>query len=396
MVNQSMKVCFISFEYPPNVLGGVGTYAEAVVNGLKRRGVDVFVITRGEQNDYCHKIFRVPTSNVPYWRRLFFMKPALSLFHDLDKLIDFDLVHFNEPHIMLDRLGLPTVCTIHSTQINEIMLKLAGSKTLETTHDIRDLVWKGPIGSIFDVLKTRAADKIICPSPHLARLIRSYCFVDGQKISVIPNGINLKEFDKTEDYDTNVLRKYGLERGRYLLFVGRLSVLKGVHHLIEAFKTIKEEYSNLKLVIVGTGEFENHLKNLAYGIDDIVFTGYVDALAVKKSLYKNCVAVVVPSSYEGLPMVILEAMACKKTVIASDVGGIPLLIVHGKNGFLVKPGDSRSLEKFIRILLEDPDLRKNMGSFGRKLAEEKFTVDKTVCATLRVYKSLVKSPKICA
>jgi len=171
--------------------------------------------------------------------------------------------------------------------------------------------------------------------------------------------------------------------------MGRLSVLKGVQHLIEAFRTIKKEYTNLKLAIVGTGEYEGYLRNLAYGIDDIVFTGYADALAIKKSLYENCVAVVVPSSYEGLPMVILEAMACKKAVIASDVGGIPLLVRHGKNGFLAKPEDSRSLEKFVRILLEDPDLRKNMGSFGRKLAEEKFTVDKMVSETLRVYKSLV-------
>jgi glycosyltransferase involved in cell wall biosynthesis len=384
-----MRVCFVSFEFPPNVLGGVGTYAEAIVEGLKRRGVDVFVITRGNQNDYSQKTFGVPTSDVPYWRRLFFMGPALNLLHRLNKLIDFDLVHFNEPHIMLGKLDLPTVCTLHSTQINEIKLKLAGSKTLKTTHDIKDFIWKGPVGSIFDVFKAHAVDKIICPSPHLLKIIKSYCFVDERKICVIPNGINLEVFDKIEDYDTKVLRKYGLERDNYLLFVGRLSVLKGVQHLIEAFRTIKKEYSNLKLAIVGTGEFEDYLRNLAYGLDDIVFTGYADALAIKKSLYENCVAVVVPSSYEGLPMVVLEAMACKKAVIASDVGGIPLLVRHGKNGFLAKPGDSRSLEKFIRILLEDPDLRKNMGSFGRKLAEEEFTVDKMVSETLRVYKSLV-------
>jgi len=138
-----MRVCFVSFEFPPNVLGGVGTYAGAIVEGLKRRGVDVFVITRGNQNYYGQKTFGVPTSDVPYWRRLFFMRPALSLLHRLNKLVDFDLVHLNEPHIMLGKLDLPTVCTLHSTQINEIKLKLAGSKTLKTTHDIRDLIWKG-------------------------------------------------------------------------------------------------------------------------------------------------------------------------------------------------------------------------------------------------------------
>lgn len=383
-----MRVCFISFEYPPNVLGGAGTYAEAIVNGLKRKGVDVFVITRGDRNDCEQKTFRVPTSDVPYWRRLFFMKPAISLLHKLNNLWKFDLVHFNEPHIILGKLNLPTVCTIHSTQVNEFKLKLTHFKTLQTATDIRDLVLKSPVGSMCDIFTAHATDKIICPSHHLTRLIKSYCIVDEHKIHVIPNGIDLEAIDKIKNYDTGVLSKYDLEKDKYVLFIGRLSVLKGAQYLIEAFKAIKKEYSKLKLVIVGTGDFENYLQNLAYGIDDVVFIGYIDSLAVKKQLYENCLAVAVPSLYEGLPMVVLEAMSCRKAVIASDVGGIPMLIRHGKNGFLVKPGDSKNLEKFIKILLEDANLRKNMGSFGRKLVEKEFTIDKMVGKTLKVYESL--------
>lgn len=383
-----MRVCFISFEYPPNILGGAGTYAETIVNGLKHKGIDVFVITRGDRNDCDQKTFRVPTFDVPYWRRLFFMKPAVSLLRELNKLLKFDLAHFNEPHIILGKPNLPTVCTIHSTQVNEIKLKRGHSKTLETATDIRDLILKSPIGSICDVLTAHATDKIICPSLHLARLIRSYCFVDERKIHVIPNGIDLEAIDKIKNYHAGVLSKYDLERDKYVLFMGRLSVLKGVEYLIKAFSSIKKEYPNLKLIIVGTGDFENYLRNLAHGIEDVVFTGYVDSLADKKLLYENCLAVAVPSLYEGLPMVVLEAMACRKAVIASDVGGIPMLVKHGKNGFLVKPGDSKGFEKFIRILLEDANLRKNMGSFGRRLVEKEFTVDRMVGKTLKVYESL--------
>ena len=383
-----MKVCFISFEYPPNILGGAGTYAEAIVNGLKRRGVDVFVIARGNRNDCDQRTFRVPTSNVPYWRRLFFMKPAVSLLRQLNKLLKFNLVHFNEPHIILGKLNLPTVCTVHSTQVNEIKLKRAHSKTLETATDIRDLILKSPVGSICDVLTAHATDKIICPSHHLKRLIKSYCFVDEEKICVIPNGIDLEAIDKIKDYDTGVLSKYDLEKDNYVLFMGRLSVLKGVQYLIEAFRAIKKEYANLKLVIVGTGDFESYLRNLARGIEDVVFTGYVDSLADKKLLYENCLVAALPTLYEGLPMVVLEAMACRKAVIASDVGGIPMVVRHGENGFLVKPGDPKSLEKITRILLEDANLRKKMGSFGRKLVEKEFTLDKMVGKTLKVYESL--------
>jgi 1,4-alpha-glucan branching enzyme len=382
-----MKVCFVSFEYPPNILGGEGTYAETIVNGLRHRGVDVYLITRGDRNDSDQKTFRVPTPNVRYWQRIFFRKPAVRLLHDLNKRLKFDLIHFNGPHISFGGFNLPTVCTIHSTRIKEIKLRLGHLGGLNGATDIADLILKNPVGAMFEILIARETDKIICPSPYLARELEVHCLVDKEKICVVPNGINLEEFDEIPD-DDNILSKYDLERDNYVLFMGRLSVLKGVQYLIEAFKAIRKEHANLKLVIVGTGEFERCLRNLAYGVKNVVFTGYVDSLRVKKLLYENCVAVVAPSLYEGLPMMILEAMACRKAVVASDVGGIPSLIRHGKNGFLTRPKDVKDLEKFVRILVEDANLRKDMGSFSRKLVEKEFTVDKMVDKTLKVYQSL--------
>ena len=392
-----MNVCFISFEYPPNIIGGAGVYAETLVSGLRKSGVDISIITRGNGNDYDQQTFRIPTPEMSYWRRFFFIKPALRLLRELDKRLKFDLVHLNEPHIILGKINLPEICTFHSTQINEIRLKLPTLRRLKTVGTIQDLVLKGSVGTVCDVLTAHATDRIICPSPHLANLIASYCFFDREKIHVVPNGFDLEAFDKIETCSSHVfLDKYDLERDNYVLFMGRLSYLKGTHLLIEAFRTIKKEYPNLKLVISGTGDSDDYRRNLMHvHSNDVVFTGFVESLTFKKILYENCLGVVVPSLYEGLPMVILEAMASKKAVVASDVGGIPMLIRHGKSGFLAKPGDSRSLEKFIRILLEDPNLREKMGLLGRKLAEKKFTVDKMACETVRVYKSLVQSPETC-
>jgi len=383
-----MRVCFISFEYPPNILGGAGTYAESIVDGLRDKGVDVLVVTTGDQNDFDQKTFGVPTSNVEYWRRLFFMNPATGIFHKLNRLHKFDLVHLNEPHIILRKLGLPTVCTLHSTQVNEIKLKLPELRALKNVNDIKDLVLKGSVGSLCDIVTVQNVDRIICPSPHLTRLIESYCFVDRERISVIPNGIDLKAFDSVNADGEQILSEYGLHKDNYILFMGRLTFHKGVHLLIEAFTRLKKEHSNMKLVIAGTGNSESYLKAIANDVEDIVFTGFVDSLASKKALYENCLVVVVPSFYEGLPMVILEAMACGKAIVASGVGGVPLLVRHGRNGFCSKPGDSQSLERFIQTLLEDANLRESMGSSGRKLAEKEFTVDKMVNRTLRVYQSL--------
>jgi glycosyltransferase involved in cell wall biosynthesis len=294
---------------------------------------------------------------------------------------------------MLKKPKIPTVCTFHSTQANEIKLKLADINTLKTAKDIEDLVLKSPVGSIFDVFTAHMTDKIICPSPHLAKLIKSYCLVDERKVCCIPNGIDLEAFDKIDDDPASILSKYDLKKDNYVLFIGRLSSLKGVQYLIDAFKVIKKDYINLKLVIVGTGDFEGYLKNLSQGIAGIVFTGQIDSLNVRTTLYRNCASVVVPSIYEGLPTVVLEAMACGKAVVASGVGGIPLLIRHGQNGFLTKPKDSEDLEKFIRLLLENANLRENMGAFGRKLVEKEFSVNRMVCDTLKVYNSLFQNNK---
>jgi glycosyltransferase involved in cell wall biosynthesis len=387
-----MRVCFISFEYPPDILGGAGTYAETLVKGLKRRGVDVFVISRGDGHDERRRIFRVPTSNSVYWRRLFFMESAITLFHKLNDRYKFDIVHFNEPHVILKKPKLPKVCTVHSTQVNEIELKLASAGTLKTHVDIKDFILKGSVGSIFDIFTAHAADKIICPSPSLATLIKSYCFVDERKTLIIPNGIDLESFKTTKPEDASTyLKEYGLEEGNYVLFVGRLTVLKGVQYAIEAFESISKENPNLKMAIVGKGDFEGSLKNLARGIGNIVFTGYVNSLKVRKTLYENSLLVLVPSLYEALPMVVLEAMACSKAVIASNVGGIPLLVRNGKNGFLVKPADSEEIVRFVNILCEDRKLRENMGVLGREMVEKEFTVDRMVDRTLGVYESLCSS-----
>ena len=140
-------------------------------------------------------------------------------------------------------------------------------------------------------------------------------------------------------------------------------------------------------MIAGIGDFEPYLRKCATDVEDVLFVGFVNSLLVKKALYGNCLSVVVPSLYETFPMVVLEAMACSRPVIGCNVGGFPLLIKHNKNGFLAKPQNPKSLAKYIGILYENRDLVKSMGSFGRKLVEKKFTADKMVDETLKVYKS---------
>jgi glycogen(starch) synthase len=255
-----MRVCFVSYEFPPRNLGGAGTYASLLVEGLKKRGVDTYTITRGEKTDRDQKIYRLPVRETTYWGRLFFINLALGLIDDLNRTHNFDVVHFNEPHIVTRGPKLPMVCTFHSTQLHELQLNIQ-SRSLKNPESIRDVLVKNPVGYLSDIMTCHLSDKIIGPCPDLINLLK-YCFVDKEKVHIIPNGIDPEIFDKTSD-DATSLDRFVLEKDNFLLYMGRLSSLKGVQHLIKAFQNLKKRHKLLKLVIAGTGYFEPYLRKIA-------------------------------------------------------------------------------------------------------------------------------------
>jgi glycosyltransferase involved in cell wall biosynthesis len=251
-------------------------------------------------------------------------------------------------------------------------------------------VLKTPVGSLFDLTTTGISDRLICPTDSLARDIMTSYLVEAEKIRVVPNGIDLEALDKTKSSDLSVLGNYGLQEGSYLLYVGRLSCFKGLEFLIEAFKEVKKEHTHLKLVLAGRGDFEKYLRRMAGNDGNIVFTGHIDSLPLKKLLYEASLAVVLPSTVdEVLPLMVLEAMAFGKPVVGTNVGGVPLLIRHGRSGFLVAPKNSRELAKFIKVLCEDSGLRRKMGLIGRNIVETEFTVGQMVGKTLKIYESML-------
>jgi glycosyltransferase involved in cell wall biosynthesis len=389
-----MRVCFISFEYPPKVLGGLGTYADQLVKGLTDKGIDVLTITRGDRNEYSGKIFRILTPDVLYWRRLFFIKSATSLFHSLNKSWKFDLVHLNGAYPLIRSLKLPTVCTFHSTNLIQIRAGLRDLWSIKSPEDQLSLVLRNPVGILSDIFSARVSDKIICPSPSISTELQSYRFVDDKKIHVIPNGIDLHTLNRVKASSDNLLDEYGVEKEKFILFVGRLSYLKGVNYLIEAFKIVRQEYNDIKLVIMGSGPSMPNFKNIALNVGGVIFTGHVNSQNIKRLFYESCLVVVVPSLHDTLPTVILEAMTYGKPVIATNVGGIPIMVKNWKNGFLVPPRDKMSISRFIKILYLNPDLRKKMGASSKELVEKRFSCEKMTTETIELYETLLHQNQV--
>jgi glycosyltransferase involved in cell wall biosynthesis len=157
-------------------------------------------------------------------------------------------------------------------------------------------------------------------------------------IEVVPNGITLP-------------RKKA--NGDKIVFLGRLNKVKGIEYLIDAVRKIE---NCPELVIAGSGPEEAELKNRAKGLN-VKFAGRIpDA----NDLYMQGRFFVLPSLSEGLPQVVLEAMSFGLPVIATRVGGIPDVIKHGRTGFLVEPGDSEDIRKYIELLLADERLCRHM------------------------------------
>ena len=204
-----------------------------------------------------------------------------------------------------------------------------------------------------------------------------------QKIKVIPNGINLEEFQINISKE-ECREKLFLERDKMIiLFFGNLVKYKGPDVLLRAFGNIKKDYPNVQLIFAGRGPMQHELISLAkkLGVDEgVSFTGHVEE-ELKPIYYKSADIFCLPSVNltEAFGIVNLEAMATGLPIIASELGGIPDIIHHQEEGLLVKPGDVSQLYQVLKYLLENRDIREKMGRNGQirsqyyswtKIAEE--------------------------
>lgn len=201
------------------------------------------------------------------------------------------------------------------------------------------------------------------------------------RVVTVHNGI--------ENEERAVPAELAVPRGTAVLGeVARLCAVKGQRELLRALRLLKRQ--DVALVFVGkdletNGEFETELRGEAEPFADrVLFAGYrADVSAVLAALD----VVVLPSWIEGLPLVLLEAMAQAKPVVATDVGGTAELVVHGETGLLVAPRDPAALAAAIDELLADPERARAMGEAGRWRVREQFSAEGAARRVLRLYAS---------
>ncbi len=175
------------------------------------------------------------------------------------------------------------------------------------------------------------------------------------------------------------------------MFSGRMIALKGLNVAIEAFYQISKE-TKAHLVFAGTGKedpWKRMLDQRNVPKDDYTFLGTVPYQEMPW-LYPLASAFILPSYSESFPMTILEAMACKLPVIATNVGGIPEMIDNGRNGLLFQPGDPTGLSNNLLKVLDDEGFASKLGERGRERVCEEFTSTKMASSTAEMYRKVLE------
>jgi len=235
------------------------------------------------------------------------------------------------------------------------------------------------------------ADAIIVPSNNIvteSKLLKKY----QDKIKVIPNGINLEEFEISLSKE-KCRDKLDLPCDKkIILFVGNLIQIKALDVLLNAMKLVVDEVQDSYLVIAGSGQMQTELKNQSkkLGIEDkIRFVGYISDQFSKTLYYKSADVFVLPSISECFPMVLLEASACGLPLVVSNLESLKAIVKDEYNGIFTITGDEKDLAKKLIYLLQNKDLRLKLGKNAKEHVKF-FSMKRIAEETEKVYLELIR------
>lgn len=229
-----------------------------------------------------------------------------------------------------------------------------------------------------------AADAIVAPSAAFLRDCEAVFKQIAGRSVWIHNGVDLKELDPVERVSD------AAENGPYVLTIAACYAKKGLDVLLVAFLEVSRRHPEVKLVIVGEGPLRKEHEALArsLGLEHrVTFAGARGRLEIGQ-LLRGCEVFVLPSRAEPFGIVVAEAMACRKAVVASAVGGIPEIVEDGTSGILIEPDDPAALARALLTVLEDSGLRESLGESGYRRVRERFGCGMTGARYEALYASL--------
>ena len=352
-----MKVGIVSQSYYPRY-GGVTEHVHHTATELRRRGHEVVIITshfrRGESTNGDGVVRIGRNLLIPFNGAFVDLAVGLRLEHQLRELLraaDFDVLHTHAP--LVPTLPLLAIKAASCAQVGTFHTTGGPSRLLE--------LLKGYLGPVVEKLDARIA---------VSRTARDFAatYFPGD-YAVVPNGVDVERFHPAlapfEEFR---------EPGRVnLLFVGRLDPRKGVQLLIDAMPEVVERTAGrARLLVVGDsylrGQFERSVPASARAA--VRFLGHVPSADLPRWYATGDIFVSPASGNESFGIVLLEAMACGRAVVASDIPGYRSVVIPEVNGVVFPPGDRGALAAALAALANDPERRRALATRGRARALE--------------------------
>lgn len=412
-----LRIAFFVWEYPPLLVGGLGTYAEYITHELVELGHDVTVFTLNNNGLKTHEIMRgvevhrpqiadasnifpfFVTDDLKKWGtniKLFndiFIYNILSSTKFINGLIKkenykFDVACVHDwlssiaGLIIKNEINIPVVFHVHSTEWG----RSGGQGSEVVTH--------------FERSMAQRSDKIITVSYAMQEDLAKHGWPQS-KINVVWNGVDPKIYNpiNVSKEEVSIIRqKYGISKDwNMLLFIGRLTWVKGVRNLLQAMPAVLKQFPKTKLVILGKGEEQADIMHTSERLnikDNVVYR--FDFVSEKERIvhYAAADACIFPSTYEPFGIVSLEAMAMEKPIVvgARGVVGFKEQVVssgHNQTGVHINGEDPVDIAWGIVQILQNTEKAKNWGENGRKRVLDYFTWNKVAQETIKIYESLL-------
>lgn len=387
--NGQKRVLMLTWEYPPNVVGGLARHVQGISEGLGQLGYEMDVITAQAEGlkDYEYQsgvhIHRIQPLHTQEHDFLHWIADLNAIF--VEKAIELcksKSFHFIHGHDWLvgsaaitisETIQRPLIATIHATEFGR-------------NHGLFTEMQRF-IDRKERQLMERATKLIVC-SDFMKGELETVFNMDTQKVTVIPNGIDDKYVNITHDDDPFFFSNI---EGKQLIFsIGRMVMEKGFDTLIKAAKLLKPLRNDLVFVIAGKGPMLDEYRQvvLKEGLEESVhFIGYISD-EQRDAFLRICKMTIFPSLYEPFGIVALESMIFAKPTIVSSTGGLKDIISHKKTGLLMIPGDVDSLIEQIQFLLLNEDEAIKIGNHGRTLVKSLYSWSKIADQTKDVYESI--------
>ena len=418
-----MKIALLVYEYPPKIVGGLGTYAAEITRKFVLLGHDVTVFTMNDDKgslptrellrgieihrpvhiDVSDSLPDVVAEDVRKWGRgiQFFSKILMYNYLSASKMINelvrrddfkYDLVVAHDWLSVIagisikKELRMPLFFHVHS---NERGRTLGNGSEVVSSIERRG---------------ARMADMVVTVSYAMQDELIQAGF-SAEKIQVCYNGVDPEKYSLervSEEKVMEVKQRYGLGNEDLMtLFIGRLVWIKGVDKLIRAMPQVLEKVPNAKLVIVGLGDMRDYLERLVRNLnlqDVVKFRFEFIPEEERIAHYAACDVAVYPSLYEPFGIVTLEAMSMEKPVVvgATGVSGMREIVVTSgpdQCGFHINPNDPADIAWGIVNAIQDPEKKAQFGRNGRKRVLERFTWERAAERTVQVYTELLESKK---